>query len=160
MPMNIDLKGGDEYQLDQILDMIVEFKRENITYIGDMNEKKNRMTQAKAQKIGIGSWASILYVLYITIAYFFGLLPFINFRYNSIWFPFLNSAQIGSPNGNIFFNTFIKMLINYIRFITYFMKPMFWHLRKRGILIMFWVVNTEEEIEKAIQYPIDGILTD
>jgi len=37
---------------------------------------------------------------------------------------------------------------------------MFWHLRRKGVLIIFWVVNNEEALHRALKYPTDGILTD
>jgi glycerophosphoryl diester phosphodiesterase len=40
------------------------------------------------------------------------------------------------------------------------MKPMFWHLRRKGVLVIFWNINSEQEYDRAITYPIDGILTD
>ena len=40
------------------------------------------------------------------------------------------------------------------------MKPMFWHLRRRKVLVMFWTIDSEAEYARANTYPIDGILTD
>lgn len=37
---------------------------------------------------------------------------------------------------------------------------MFWHLRRKGVLVIFWNINSEEEFDRAMTYPIDGILTD
>lgn len=35
-----------------------------------------------------------------------------------------------------------------------------YHLRKRGILTMFWVCNSCEDFERAIKYGASGIITD
>lgn len=40
------------------------------------------------------------------------------------------------------------------------MKPMFWHLRRKGILVMFFSINSEEEVHRALGYSIDGFITD
>ena len=46
-------------------------------------------------------------------------------------------------------------------------KPLFRHLHKRGVHIMFWVINEEEDLDRVRQkycnnkdYLIDGIITD
>jgi hypothetical protein len=39
---------------------------------------------------------------------------------------------------------------------------MYRHLRKRGVLVVVWVLNSEEEFQEALSYgeDLDGIMTD
>ena len=36
----------------------------------------------------------------------------------------------------------------------------FYHLKRRGIEIVYWVMNTHEEYNRAIRAKVDGIITD
>lgn len=39
--------------------------------------------------------------------------------------------------------------------------PLFvWHLNRRGIPVIFWVLNNEEDWDKAIKMGANGIMTD
>ena len=37
---------------------------------------------------------------------------------------------------------------------------MFWHLKRKGVLVIFWVVNSEEEVHRVMKYPCHGFITD
>jgi glycerophosphoryl diester phosphodiesterase len=39
-------------------------------------------------------------------------------------------------------------------------KPLFAHLKKRGILCIYWVLNETKDFEKAIELGANGIMTD
>ena len=51
IPINIDLKGGDEELMHEVYKLIIEFHRENITYFGDMDEKRNLIAKKKWEKM-------------------------------------------------------------------------------------------------------------
>jgi hypothetical protein len=40
------------------------------------------------------------------------------------------------------------------------MNPMFNHLRKRGVMVMFYNINNIESYKAALRYSIDGMQTD
>jgi glycerophosphoryl diester phosphodiesterase len=40
------------------------------------------------------------------------------------------------------------------------MKPLAWHLRRRGVMTYHWVCNNEEEFSRAIDCGAVGIITD
>ena len=160
IPINIDLKGGDEELMHEVYKLIIEFQRENITYFGDMDESRNLIAKKMGEDAGIRTFASIKYTILICVAYFLGVLQFVPFRHYSLWFPFFGREKLDTIwriAGNKWKHRFLAGLY---RWLTYWMKPMFWHLRKRGVLIMFWNINSEDEFERALTYSIDGILTD
>lgn len=39
-------------------------------------------------------------------------------------------------------------------------KSLFTHLRKRGIHVYLWVLNSEEEYKRAFELGADGVMTD
>lgn len=39
-------------------------------------------------------------------------------------------------------------------------KLIFYHLKKRGVEIIYWALNKPEEFERAIKSGVDGIITD
>jgi glycerophosphoryl diester phosphodiesterase len=75
-PMNIDLKGGDNELMFKVYQLIVEYNREEITYFGDMNEKRNRQAQEMGKDAGIRTYASIKYTVWTVVCYFLGVLQF------------------------------------------------------------------------------------
>lgn len=160
MPMNIDLKGGSEELMFEVYKLILEYQRQDITYFGDMNEARNRQAQKMGADEGIRTFASIKYTILTCVAYFFGVLQFCPFRHYSFWYPFFGPDQlrvICQILGNKWKHRCICKLY---RCLTWCMKPMFWHLRRRGVLVMFWNINSLAEYERALTYSIDGILTD
>mmetsp|Transcript_17476 Transcript_17476/g.19646 ORF Transcript_17476/g.19646 Transcript_17476/m.19646 type:complete len:105 (+) Transcript_17476:483-797(+) len=94
MPFNIDLKGGNEELLFEVYKLIKEYQREEITYFGDMNEKRNMKAKEVGEDVGIRTFASIGYTFKICIFYFLGILQFIPFKHHSIWFPFLGRQEL------------------------------------------------------------------
>jgi len=67
IPINIDLKGGDAELMFEVYKLIVEYKREDITYFGDMNEKRNVRAQEMGKDVGIRTFASIGYTFWTVI---------------------------------------------------------------------------------------------
>lgn len=76
MPMNIDLKGGDNVLMFEVYKLIMEYQREDITYFGDMNEKRNRQAQEMGRDVGIRTFASIKFTIWTIVCYFLGILQF------------------------------------------------------------------------------------
>mmetsp|Transcript_6976 Transcript_6976/g.7809 ORF Transcript_6976/g.7809 Transcript_6976/m.7809 type:complete len:121 (+) Transcript_6976:474-836(+) len=94
MHMNIDLKGGSEEQIEEVYNMIRKYKREEITYYGDTNEKINKIAQEMGKDAGIRTFASISYTLMTVVFYFLGIIQFFPFRHYSIWYPFFGSEEL------------------------------------------------------------------
>lgn len=43
---------------------------------------------------------------------------------------------------------------------NWLLPPLINHLRKRGIMTMLWVCNTEEEFKRSVDAGCSGIMTD
>ena len=52
------------------------------------------------------------------------------------------------------------LVVNLLRFFNLISRLFIPNLRKRGILTFFWIVNEEEDWEKAISIGCQGIMTD
>ncbi len=46
------------------------------------------------------------------------------------------------------------------RIFTYFSFPLYRHFKRRGVLVLLWVLNTEEDFKYAIDLECTGIITD
>ena len=55
---------------------------------------------------------------------------------------------------------FICILLTLIRFFNLIGRLFIPHLRKRGILTFYWIVNEEEDWERAVSMGCRGIMTD
>mmetsp|Transcript_20194 Transcript_20194/g.19847 ORF Transcript_20194/g.19847 Transcript_20194/m.19847 type:complete len:256 (+) Transcript_20194:20-787(+) len=89
VPMNIDLKRGSPEQAQEVYNMILEFKREDITYIGDTFEKENKIVNKIIKGTRVRSFASVQYTIRTVLLYFLGILQFFPFKYHSFWWPYI-----------------------------------------------------------------------
>lgn len=54
----------------------------------------------------------------------------------------------------------IRLLFAAIKVMNYLLVPLVWHLKRRGIMTYYWVCNTEQQYEKAINLGASGLMTD
>jgi len=52
------------------------------------------------------------------------------------------------------------MMVMFIKVINFISGPMIYHLKKRGILVTYWVLNHEEDFDGALKHNVNGIMTD
>lgn len=96
-----------------------------------------------------------LFLLYVT-----GLLPFMSIRDDSLqlplWTPEFLRWKLDTSQDHRKVRGFFKG----ISVMNWLLPPLVRHLRKRGILTMMWVCNTEEEYQRALRIGCEGIMTD
>ena len=160
MPMNIDMKGSNDEAIQKVYDLIVEFQREDITFWGDMNENLNLRIKEKGQNRGIRTFSSIKYTFLLCLFYFLGILQFIPIRHHSVWYPFFGRVKTNAIAKRLGNKCKHRCCICLYSCLTYCMKPMFWHLRRRGVMVIFWNIDSKDEFQQASRYSVDGMLTD
>lgn len=109
-----------------------------------------------------------LYGLYIT-----GLLPFFEIKEDSLQVPLLTDelykwkmsfAKTSKDKFMVWFGYvyYLLFLFRYslIGCLNKISGPLFTHLHKRGILVIYWVLNTEKDFDRAIKSNVHGIMTD
>jgi len=155
--MNIELKTSSPDAIKSMAEMIKKYKREDLTIWGCKFLKDSNMVQATMpEAITFFSAERIMrtYGLYIT-----GLLPFFPIREDSIQVPKLShdyfSWKMATEGG-----LKTKAFFSAVKFINWISTPLFWHLEKRGIIVIYWVMNTEHDYELCVKQNVNGIMTD
>eukprot|EP00347_Sterkiella_histriomuscorum_P000608 403375190 len=119
----------------------------------DQNDQHNLIKRCANSFDVIG-----LYLLYWT-----GLLPFTNIKFQSLQLPLMSDAYLfykekehGKDSLTYKINTWV------LWFMIKTSRPLFNHLHKRGVHIMFWVANEESDVYELLKYDglIDGVITD
>lgn len=149
--INLDVKIKNDVLINRINDLIVKYKREDITVWGSFNEA----TTSKCHRLNpnISVYFSSQGCFKIFIFCILGLLPFLPFKESYL--------EIVMPTDRI--KKKLPLLIRIPIFIgesILIRKSMVSHFKKRGIMVYYWVLNTDEEFRKAIDMGVNGIITD
>ncbi|KRZ33009.1 U4/U6 small nuclear ribonucleoprotein Prp31, partial [Trichinella pseudospiralis] len=126
IPVNIDIKINNDKLIEKTAEIVSTSKRENSVAWGNFDEKIVRKLHKANQNVDL--ICSTRTVLKIIFLFYIGLLPFIPLKENFLELPVLT--------------TLYKLLLNPL---------LFKHLKKRGMQIFLWVLNTPEEFEHAFR---------
>ena len=88
------------------------------------------------------------------VAFLLGILPFMPLRYDFYETTWPYDRNIDDSSG------IIKLFLQIIDFwwpLTFMVN---WHLKRRGITVMYWTVNSEEELDDVVRIGAQGIITD
>ena len=103
-------------------------------------------------------------VLRLYALYWSGLLPFSHLSFDSLQMPWMNEAYMHDLDKEHKKESLTYKLNEWILWLMLSTsKPLFTHLGKRGIHVMFWVANEEEDVNLINQRygdSVHGIITD
>ncbi|KAL4512718.1 hypothetical protein ABPG72_020555 [Tetrahymena utriculariae] len=162
--MNIEIKTPNEEFIQMMNKLIIKHKREEITIWGCKNPKMSQ--RLKEVNPNINRFFSLGGLKDLIIKYFTGLLPFSEIQEESLQIPIFNREHYEwkklESKGfaqhlacRVYFFA-IRLLLS-----SFVAQPLFEHLRQRGILVIFWVMNDLEMFEKCLQFSgCVGIMTD
>uniref|UniRef100_A0A8C4QHB7 GP-PDE domain-containing protein n=1 Tax=Eptatretus burgeri TaxID=7764 RepID=A0A8C4QHB7_EPTBU len=155
--MNIDIKENNEVLINKVIDMIEEFEREKITILASSNDNVVKRCCQKDDKVllAFGKWG----VMMVLLAFYTGLLPFLRLREDvfeiimpSLCFRmFTPQPDDGWLQKKWFPPLFDMLLMN---------RLLFRHLKARGIEVYIFVLNQEEDVNRALRYGVTNIMTD
>ena len=154
MWINIDIKTYDEKLIQEVDKLVQKYNREDLTVWGNFSGKTVKKCYETNPQIG--TFFSIQKVALLLVYFYSGLLPYMTLTetHLDIPMPLLAYKKFGS---NI--TTSQKILANISDFLL--MRPwLFEHLRKRGIPTYLWVLNTDEDFERAFKPGASGVMTD
>lgn len=155
LPINLDIKVDNDELIKKVNDLIIKFNREHITVWGSFKEEVLR----KCHKLNdnIGSYFSLQGCVRLFFLNMTGLLPFVTFK-ETHFEVIMPNHVLKHKRNQLSWGFYFALWIVKICFMR---KSFINHLRKRGILVYLWVLNTEEEFKYAIDtLGIDGIITD
>ncbi|XP_076277754.1 lysophospholipase D GDPD1 [Lasioglossum baleicum] len=157
MPVNIDIKINDDQLIEKVSNLIKDYKREEYTVWGNFN---NEITQkCYRTNPNVNLLFSMRRVALLILLTYTGLLPFVPLRetHLEVFLPSIYLRRTRSPKPT--FLTVEKLIIRATNVLL--MRPcLFNHLKARGIHVYIWVLNTEQDFEKAFNLGATGVITD
>ncbi|XP_011307295.1 glycerophosphodiester phosphodiesterase domain-containing protein 1 isoform X2 [Fopius arisanus] len=156
LPINIDIKINDDRLISKVSDLIKQYNREEYTVWGNFN---NEITQ-KCYKTNpnVNLFFSMKRVTTLVLLMYSGLLPFVSLKETHLEI-FLPSIYLRKGGLSATFLPLHKVVCHMTNLLL--IRPcLFNHLQARGIHVYFWVLNREEEYERAFRLGATGVMTD
>ncbi|XP_055937919.1 lysophospholipase D GDPD1-like isoform X2 [Argiope bruennichi] len=146
--INIDIKVNNDILISKVNDLIKEYNRENITVWGNFSNDVTKKCYNLNPQIPI--YFSAKRVLFLVFLTYNGLLPFVPLRESCLEL-LMPSVILKNPSMMIsrdkFWSPYLVWLIDKLLM----RKALFDHLSKRGIQTYLWVLNDEEDFERALE---------
>lgn len=98
-------------------------------------------------------FASGLQIMLVYIFHLFGILPYVPLSFDVFSIPCPTSSM------KALLGRFLPSCLMCLG--SLLESPALWkYLRSRGIVVFGWVLNSEKDFEEAVEFPLDGIMTD
>ncbi|ESL07860.1 glycerophosphoryl diester phosphodiesterase [Trypanosoma rangeli SC58] len=163
IPLHIDIKSEGADVTRRVLELIERYRRGKKTVVGSSNwrnrtyiynyfvsenSSESKKLQEKRNRFRI--FAGPLDYAIVHVAYFLGLLPLVPLKFDVFSIPLFTKHKRNALDSCFMY------------FISYFLNsPTLWnHLQRRGILVLGWVLNDDDEFEEASKWTINGIMSD
>ncbi|XP_055334837.1 lysophospholipase D GDPD1-like isoform X2 [Paramacrobiotus metropolitanus] len=154
--VNVDIKENNDELISKVSDLVKEFKREHLTVWGNFRDLITQKCYHENPHIPL--LFSIKRVVATVALFYTGLLPFLPIKEQFF--------EVCMPSIFLDQDTNFEIAKRSTRFYVWFIdkilmrKSLFDHLRKRGIQVYIWVLNTEDEFRRAFALGADGVMTD
>ena len=162
--ISIDLKADSDVLKLKVSDLIKEFKRESITIWGSVKPKHH--TRIREVNPEVPQFYSAAQTLLVYVLYYLGLLFLYPLPSDAFMVPIMTKHKVrlfGKILKNRGSGIFVKMLFLVVAAMVRNSRGLYRHLRARGVLVVLWVANEDEEYLEAAEIfgdDIDGIMTD
>uniref|UniRef100_A0A3Q2NS60 Glycerophosphodiester phosphodiesterase domain containing 1 n=1 Tax=Fundulus heteroclitus TaxID=8078 RepID=A0A3Q2NS60_FUNHE len=134
-PINIDIKANNDTLIKKVSEMVVKYDREDLTVWG--NSRNHIVKKCYKENPHIPVLFSFPRVLQLLGLFYTGLLPFVPLR----------EEFLEIPMPSLITNLLMR-------------KALFQHLTARGIQVYIWVLNDEEDFQRAFDLGATGVMTD
>ncbi|PIK59807.1 putative glycerophosphodiester phosphodiesterase domain-containing protein 1 [Apostichopus japonicus] len=152
--INLDIKEHNAELIEEVLEIIKKYDREEITVVGNVKESVTAAVRKKAPNIP--TIFSSTGILKLILCCYTGLLPFVPLKDSFLEIP------VGSVFRKVFGDAgpwYLHLLLRIYDGLL-IRKFLFRHLQRRGIKVYLWVLNDEEEWRLAHKLEVDGVMTD
>lgn len=144
MPMNIDLKTPSEISVKEMDRLVRKYKREHITIWGAISSEWNEIIRnTNPEVLNFYSSTEILKVFFLCLT---GLLPFVCLRQGVMDIPFVTEEMkrmAYEAAGSGCKKCLVCVLIALLNFFNLLSRLFIPHLKKRGILSFYWILNDD-----------------
>ena len=158
VPFNMELKQNDDDLKKEVLKLIRKYERESITIWGSWNEE--HWMKMKKMAPDVPTFTPINTILKIGVFFLLGFLPFYRLHHDTFQFPFSNDIYVRDIHKHEGNNLHGKIKILFTKLFNFLSRLIFYHLRERRIFVFYYSLNTIEDIDSAVKWNIDGIISD
>lgn len=152
--IHIDTKDGRSSLINRVSELIVKHDRLHNTVWGNMSEDKNDLCHSINPDITM--FTSIRKVIFVYLTFYLGLIGFLPMKEAVFDIP-MPSAILSQFSDVL--STWQKVLVRAAHFFM-MNRLLFWHLHRRGIKVVVFVLNQPQHFAQVEQYNVDGIMTD
>ncbi|WAR02782.1 GDPD1-like protein [Mya arenaria] len=155
-PINIDIKVHNETLIHKVHELIKEFRREDLSVWGGRASVTTKYLHKLDPSIPL--FFSFQNVLSLVIMFYTGLLPFVPIKESTLE---IIMPSIAFKSGRFSADLPLKFRVLLRIADTLLMRPaLFRHLERRGIQTYLWVLNDDEDYERAFKLGVAGVMTD
>ncbi|XP_034024068.1 lysophospholipase D GDPD1 [Thalassophryne amazonica] len=155
IPVNIDIKDNNDMLIKKVSELVLKYDREHLTVWG--NKRNQIVKKCYKENPRIPVLFSFPRVLQLLCLFYTGLLPFIPLKEQFLEIPMPSIiTKLRDPNTLSKTERFIIWIAD----ILLMRKALFHHLTARGIQVYIWVLNDEEDFQRAFGLGATGVMTD
>lgn len=158
--INIDLKSKSRELAERVNSLIMKHGAERRCVWGNFSQETTDFCHSLNPEVGL--LFSMPRVIRLYLAFYTGVLPFMSLPETHLEIPMPSiflSPKYRTPEGNVGMARMAPVLLKVADW--FLMSPvLFNHLKRRGIHVYLWVLNSEEEYRKALDVGATGIMTD
>lgn len=154
-PVNIDIKVNNDTLIKKVSELVVKYDRENLTVWGNASNKIVKKCYKENPRIPV--LFSFPRVLQLLGLFYSGLLPFVPLKEQFLEIPMPSIITKLKDPDRI---TRSQRIITWLADTLLMRKALFQHLTARGIQVYIWVLNDEEDFQRAFELGATGVMTD
>uniref|UniRef100_A0A672HSL3 GP-PDE domain-containing protein n=1 Tax=Salarias fasciatus TaxID=181472 RepID=A0A672HSL3_SALFA len=151
-PVNIDIKVNNDTLIKKVSELVVKYDRERLTVWGNASNKIVKKCYKENPHIPV--LFSFPRVLQLLGLFYTGLLPFVPLKEQFLEIPM---PSIITKSVNTEYEMFSAGCCAACLLMR---KVLFQHLTARGIQVYVWVLNDEEDFQRAFDLGATGVMTD
>lgn len=154
-PINIDIKVNNDTLVKKVSALVTKYDRENLTVWGNASNQVVKKCYKENPRIPV--LFSFPRVLQLLGLFYTGLLPFVPLKEQFLEIPMPSIiTKMKDPYGM----TRSQRVIIWLADTLLMRKALFNHLTARGIQVYIWVLNDEEDFQRAFNLGATGVMTD
>ncbi|XP_022192878.1 lysophospholipase D GDPD1 [Nilaparvata lugens] len=159
IPINIDIKVNDDKLIEEVSKLITQYRREHLTVWGNFSDVVTQ--KCYKQNPNVNLLFSMRRVVELILLFYSGLLPFCPIKESQfeVFMPSIFLGKLAEYPDSSAILPWPSLLLRLMD-ILLMRKSLFQHLSDRGIQIYIWVLNNEEDFQRAFDLGATGIMTD
>ncbi|KAM3875481.1 lysophospholipase D GDPD1 [Diretmus argenteus] len=154
-PVNIDIKANNDTLIRKVSELVIKFDREHLTVWG--NASNHIVNKCYKENPCIPLLFSVTRVLQLLGLFYTGLLPFVPLKEQFLEIPMPSILTKLKDPKTI---TKSQKVFTWLADTLLMRKTLFDHLTARGIQVYIWVLNDEEDFQRAFDLGATGVMTD